>query len=119
MWKLKTNAQREDRLAWVEEANKFHLNHNLEAEDFMEKQPRNTDLKNYNFEQYSTFTQVYESAMAKQLDEDKLQRQMLRYIKDEPHDHVSKVLQQKLNIKPHQIDNVEDVDMSDFKLKVS
>lgn len=74
----------------------FKRSPNELSPDFMKKQPRNTDIKNYNFEEHKHFTKLHSMHMEADRQKELLTKRIFKYILENPNDPQSKSWKRKL-----------------------
>lgn len=96
MTRLITDKEREDRAIFMAKREAGLYSPNTHSEEINTKQPRNTGLKNYNFEQYKGFTRMYNEQMEKERQKDSEIKRIWKYIKEHPDEAISKTWKRKL-----------------------
>ena len=96
IWRLITDKEREEKRLKIEARTDDHFSPNTNDPKFYTKQPRNVNIPNYNFEQYTEFTKLYDKQMEKDRQKQYLIRRIFKYIKENPDKKISKSWKRKL-----------------------
>lgn len=94
--KLITDKEREETTLKQAKKSDDYLSPNKYDPNYMATQPRNTNVQNYNFEQYKGYTKIYTEQMEKDRQRQHELRRILKYIKYNSADSVSLVYKRKI-----------------------
>lgn len=123
--KLITDREREEKRLKIEARLDVPISPNATSPNLYKKQPRNSGIENYNFEQFHNFTRVYNEQMEKDRQKQYEIMRIFKYIKHNPDKELSKSWKKQLLFGPGSEEvNVdkfvdESVDITGFKPPVS
>lgn len=114
--RLITDREREERTLIQARKTDELISPNELSPELNKKQPRNTKMENYNFEQFTEFTRLYERKMEEDRQKQYEAKRIFKYIKENPDQAISKSWKRRLlfgensdpvNIEPFVDDSVD------------